>query len=233
MNVSLENFPKQSRKSDLVEVVRGDGDHCGVELFLSPDACLALMPLHGQKGERGHDSNSLVSVKIGLGFSQMKSVGCRHVKVTSTSTSVKKSVLSGCECRFNKTGISDSRRSAMIFQARRVRQVHLFQSQKHKDLLGKFLEKMGMVFAHLIGCVFEGKTRLTHIFKITEAASYVFKCCPQSSRFVLSLHNLVVQSRKLFLRHFIGHAIFLSNHRLRLPEFLSPSSRFPNPTSAS
>ncbi len=226
-----KNIPEQRGEAHLIEVVRCDGDHGTIELILDFTVWLASMPLHGEKSQRGHDSNPLVPVKIGLRLSEMKRVGGRYVK--GIAISVKKGVLRGRQGGFDQSGIPDSGRSSMIFQSHRVQQMHLFQSQKHGMLLGELLKELGIIRANMLGGIFEGIICSTNFLKIVQVASDFVKSRLKAGQFAFCLHNFFIQSHKLLHSHLMRHDAFLNFHERKLPGFRLPSSRFPTPVSAS
>jgi hypothetical protein len=132
-----------------------DGDHGIVDLILYPDVGRAPVSLHGKKSQRRRDPYPFVSVEIGLGFSQVVSIGGGYIEVIAIC--IKQSVLCRSQCRFDHPGISDSGMSSVVTQRHRVQLMHLFQGEKHRILLREALEKIRIFGVNLLSSFLEGE----------------------------------------------------------------------------
>ena len=80
---SAENPPQQRGQSGLVEIVRGDGDHRGVELFFDHGRALRRDTIQFQKQQGRADSRPLVLVKKALGLSEVGGLGRSDIELVA------------------------------------------------------------------------------------------------------------------------------------------------------
>ena len=93
---SADNPPQQRGQSGLAELVRGCGDHRGVELFFDHGRAVRRDIVQFQKQQGRADSRPLVLVKKALGLSEVG--GLSHGDIELVAVRVKESIEGGCDC---------------------------------------------------------------------------------------------------------------------------------------
>lgn len=215
-----EKFSEKRRKPGLVEFMFRNGDHGIVDLILYPDIRCASISLHRKKGQRRRDPDPFVSVKIGLGFSQVVSIGGGNIEVIAIS--VKQSILCRSQGGFDHSGISDPGMSSVVAQRHRVQLMHLFQSKKHRNLLGEALKKVSIFGVNLLSSFLEGKSLSLDGRNRRQPDFKVLKLSLHSGKFSFQL----LKSIQKYLDWLF---VVSCNHTYMLPESDSSSSRILNP----